>query len=57
MRTIIEIKINKYNICCTGKVIDIKDEGEARFWNVFEINGENGNILEINQIVEDEPLY
>ena len=42
---------------CTGKVIDIKEEGEGRYWNVFEINGENGNILEINQIVEDEPLY
>jgi len=42
---------------CTGRVIDIKEEGEGRYWNVFEINGENGNILEINQIVEDEPLY
>ena len=42
---------------CNGKVINIKEEGEGRFWNVFEINGENGNILEINQIVEDEPLY
>ena len=42
---------------CNGEAIDIIEEGEGRYWNVFEINGENGNILEINQIVEDEPLY
>ena len=42
---------------CNGEAIDIIEEGEGRFWNVFEINGENGNISQINQIVEDEPLY
>ena len=40
---------------CTGEVIDIKEEGEGRFWNVLEINGGNGDIIEINQIVEIEP--
>ena len=40
---------------CTGEVINIKEEGEGRFWNVFEINGGNGDIIEINQIVEIEP--
>jgi len=40
---------------CDGEVIDIKEEGEGRYWNVFEINGENGEILEVNQIVEIEP--
>ena len=40
---------------CDGEVIDIKEEGDGRYWNVFEINGENGDILEVNQIVEIEP--
>ena len=42
---------------CNGEVIDITEEGEGRYWSVFEINGENGEILEINQIVEIEPGY
>ena len=42
---------------CNGEAIDIIEEGEGRYWNVFEINGENGDILEINQIVEIEPVY
>ena len=42
---------------CNGEVIDIIEEGEGRYWNVFEINGENGDIIEINQIVEIEPVY
>lgn len=42
---------------CNGEAIDIIEEGEGRYWNVCEINGENGDILEINQIVEIEPVY
>ena len=42
---------------CNGEAFDIKEDGEGRYWNVFEINGENGDILEINQIVEIEPVY
>ena len=42
---------------CNGEAIDIIEYGEGRYWNVFEINGENGDILEINQIVEIEPVY
>ncbi|MFL3005621.1 MAG: YfaP family protein [Candidatus Neomarinimicrobiota bacterium] len=42
---------------CDGEVIDITEEGEGLYWSVFEINGENGEILEINQIVEIEPGY
>ncbi len=42
---------------CTGDIIDIREEGEGRYWSVFEVNGENGDILEINQIVEIEPEY
>ena len=42
---------------CTGKIIDITEEGEGRYWSVFEINGENGVFLEINQILDIEPGY
>ena len=42
---------------CNGEAIDIIEHGEGRYWNVFEINGVNGDILEVNQIVEMEPLY
>ncbi len=42
---------------CTGQDIYITAEGEGRYWKVFEINGESGDILVINQIVETEPEY
>ena len=42
---------------CSGEAIDIIEDEDGRYWNVFEINGENGDILEINQIVEIEPVY
>ncbi|GIS04178.1 MAG: hypothetical protein CM15mP106_6250 [Candidatus Neomarinimicrobiota bacterium] len=42
---------------CNGEAIDIIEEGEGRYWDAFKINGENGEILEINQIVDIEPVY
>ena len=42
---------------CTGEVIDIKEEGEGRYWDVFKINGENGDVTEINEIVDTEPGF
>ncbi|MFL3006586.1 MAG: YfaP family protein [Candidatus Neomarinimicrobiota bacterium] len=40
---------------CTGQTIDAPFEGEGRYWNVFKINGETGDILKINEIVETIP--
>ena len=42
---------------CTGEIIDITEEGEGRYWSVFEINGENDSLMEINQILDIEPSY
>jgi len=42
---------------CTGNLINIPEQGEGRYWNVFKINGENGDISEINEIVEIEPGF
>ena len=42
---------------CTGEIIYVPEEGEGRYWDAFKINGENGEILMINQIVDTEPGF
>ena len=42
---------------CTGETINVPEEGEGRYWDAFKINGENGEILLINQIVGIEPGF
>ena len=42
---------------CTGNLINIPEEGEGRYWDVFKINGENGDVTEINEIVDTEPGF
>ena len=42
---------------CAGEIINVPEEGEGRYWDAFKINGENGEILLINQIVGIEPGF
>ena len=40
---------------CAGYIINIKDEGDGRYWYVGDINGENGDFVKVNEIVDIEP--
>ena len=42
---------------CSGKTINIPTEGDGIYWEVFKINGESGEILEINEITGTLPGY
>ncbi len=42
---------------CTGSIFNIPEQGEGRYWDVFKINGENGNISETNEIVDTIPGF
>ena len=42
---------------CTGEIISIPEQGEGRYWYVCELNGENGDIEVVNEIVDIEPGY
>ena len=42
---------------CSGKMINIPTEGYGIYWEVFKINGESGEILEVNEITSTFPGY